>query len=171
MWLQIRTALAASDAFYSTNLAKLMSEVESEVRDPLLPLESEMKSSAEGAEDGEARQLSMLKEWTGNLDAIRTTKIRSAADKRVSVVRTVSLSTNRLLPSTNTGNTGGSLINSALARFALLPESSPMAMVTRAAEARAEASAVSEWLELAKRDEGSDMEAVKRCAETIQSEY
>ena len=112
----------------------------------------------------------MLKEWTGNLDAIRTTKIRSAADKRVSVVRTVSLSTNRLLPSTNTGNTGGSLVNSALARFALLPESSPMAMVTRAAEARAEASAVSEWLELAKRDEGSDMEAVKRCAESIQSE-
>ena len=33
-------------------------------------------------QDGEARQLAMLKEWTGNLDALRTTKIRSATDKR-----------------------------------------------------------------------------------------
>ena len=57
-----------------------------------------------------------------------------------------------------------------MSRFNLLPESSPMAMVTKAAEARAEASAVSEWLELAKRDDGRDTEAVKRCAESIRSE-
>lgn len=63
-----------------------------------------------------------------------------------------------------------SIEQSYVSRFNLLPESSPMAMVTRAAEARAEVSAMSEWLELAKRDEGRDTEAVKRCAESIQSE-
>merc|ERR1719322_86973 len=169
MWLQIGSALSANKAFYSTELAKLMSEVESEVRDTLLPMESELRSAAEGSEDGEARQLSMLKEWTGNLDALRTTRIKSAADKRVSVMRTVSLSTNRLHPSTNASNTGvDSLVNSALARFDLLPESSPMAMLARAAEARVEVSALAEWLELAKRDEGRETEAVKRCEEGIQ---
>ena len=50
MWLQIGSALSANKAFYSTELAKLMSEVESEVRDTLLPLESELRSAAEGTE-------------------------------------------------------------------------------------------------------------------------
>ena len=45
-----------------------------------------------------------------------------------------------------------------------------MAMLARAAEARAEVSALAEWLELAKRDEGRETEAVRRCAEGIQSE-
>ena len=45
-----------------------------------------------------------------------------------------------------------------------------MAMLARAAEARAEASSLAEWLELAKRDEGRETEAVRRCAEGIQSE-
>ena len=45
-----------------------------------------------------------------------------------------------------------------------------MALLARAAEARAEASALAEWLELAKRDEGRETEAVRRCAEGIQSE-
>ena len=53
MWLQIRSALAANKAFYSTDLAKLMSEVESEVRDTLLPMESELRSALEGSEVGQ----------------------------------------------------------------------------------------------------------------------
>ena len=112
----------------------------------MLPLEAELESAVDGSEDCEARQLSMLKEWTGNLDALRTTKIRSAKDgKGMTMVRTVSLSTNRLNPSCNKD----SLVSSALARFSLLPESAPTALVSRAAEARAEAAAAAEWLELA----------------------
>ena len=52
MWMQIGSALSANKAFYSTELAKLMSEVESEVRDTLLPLESELRAAAEGSEVG-----------------------------------------------------------------------------------------------------------------------
>ena len=55
MWLQIGSALSANKAFYSTELAKLMSEVESEVRDTLLPLVSELRSAAEESEVGRTK--------------------------------------------------------------------------------------------------------------------
>ena len=60
IWLQIKSALSASKSFYSTDLAKLMSEVESEVRDTLLPMESELKFAVEGSEVGQ-REMSWRK--------------------------------------------------------------------------------------------------------------